>query len=796
MARSRWKVNELEYFEAPAASMLVFHDFYPDGRQSGLEIIQHGERVAANGDLRLGVWKFPKVGERAADARKRTVKVSASYPDEGIEYEVRVVADGDSLRVHLDLARPLPAEARGACFTLDLFAPAYWGKTYHLGGTSGVFPRQDNGIVEATPEGGRRPVPLAAGSKLAIAPEDAERSMTIERIGGEMELLEGDWFLVRAPVPEGATENAVELVVTPNQIRGWRRKPVIGIPQVGYHPEQRKRAVIELDPRTKDPGEATLLRVNAEGGTSEAFSAPLASWGTFLRYQYATFDFSEVKERGLYLVRYQGEETLPFRIGRDVYQRGVWEPTLETYLPVQMCHVHVHDDGLVWHGACHLDDALQAPAPLVHIDGYEQGAETETRFEANEHIPGLDRGGWHDAGDDDLAAGAQAQTTFVLALARETFGLNSDRTTVRDEERLVLLHRPDGVPDIVQQVKHGVENLLTGYRVAGHSFSGIIHSSQSQRVSGDWASVSDGLIYDPSLGEGEVAGNRSGRMDDRWAFTSRDTALEYQVTQALAAASRVLRGHEDALAQECLETAAKAWEYEQTHEPVTQRSAYVPRDREVQEVLATAEMLITTGEERYRERLLALRPAVERNIASEGRGGVHTCAWAVARALPFVEDESFAAAVRRAVEKHRSAVEADISTNPYRVPWHPHIWGVGWDVQRFAFEQYFLVQAFPDLFDREIVLSVVNYVLGCHPGSNISFACGVGAHSLTCEYGYLRAHWGYIPGAVVSGTALIRPDFPELKENFPFLWQQSEDVIAGAASYIFCILAADRLLSA
>jgi len=75
MARSRWKVNELEYFEAPAASMLVFHDFYPDGRQSGLEIIQHGERVAANGDLRLGVWKFPKVGERRASARKRTVKV-------------------------------------------------------------------------------------------------------------------------------------------------------------------------------------------------------------------------------------------------------------------------------------------------------------------------------------------------------------------------------------------------------------------------------------------------------------------------------------------------------------------------------------------------------------------------------------------------------------------------------------------------------------------------------------------------------------------------------------------------
>ncbi len=794
MPRSPWKVNELEYFEAPAASVLMYHDFYPEGRQSGIEIIQHGERIAANGDLRLGVWKRPKVGERKASPRRRTVTVAGSYSDEGVDYTVRVAADGPSLRVQVDLARPLPREARGASFTLDLFAPAYWGKTFHLGGTSGVFPRQDNGIVEATPDGGRRRAPLATGRKLVIATEDPERRMTIARVGGDMDLMEGDWFQIRARVSEGATQNAAELVITPNQIRGWRRKPVIGFSQVGYHPDQRKRAVIELDPRTKELGEAAVLRVSPEGEVTEAFAAPLAGWGEFLRYRYATFDFTPVKVPGTYLVRYRQRQTLPFRIARDVYQRGVWEPTLETYLPVQMCHMRVDDDGLVWHGACHLDDALQAPAPLVHIDGYEQGPTTDTPFQPGEHIPGLNRGGWHDAGDDDLAAGAQAETTFVLALARETFGLETDRTTVRRDQRQVWLHRPDGVPDIIQQVTHGVENLLSGHRAAGHTFSGIIHSSQRQRISGDWATVSDGLIYDPSLGEDEVVDGRSGRNDDRWAFTSRDTAIEYKVIQALAAASRVLRGHDEALAEECLETAVGAWEYEQSHEPMTQHSAYVPRDREIQEVLAAVELLITTAEERYRQRLLALRPVIAADIAGEDCG-VHTCAWAIARALPFAKDEAFAAALRQAVVHHREVVEAEIARNPYHIPWRPHIWGVGWDVQRFGVEQYFLVQAFPELFDREIVLSVVNYVLGCHPGSNISFACGVGAHTLTCEYGYLRAHWGYIPGAVVSGTALIRPDFPELKENFPFLWQQSEDVIAGAASYIFCILAADQLLN-
>jgi hypothetical protein len=67
---------------------------------------------------------------------------------------------------------------------------------------------------------------------------------------------------------------------------------------------------------------------------------------------------------------------------------------------------------------------------------------------------------------------------------------------------------------------------------------------------------------------------------------------------------------------------------------------------------------------------------------------------------------------------------------------------------------------------------------------------------MTIAYGTNRADWSYIPGGVVSGTNLVRPDFPELKDNFPFLWQQAEYVMGGAATYIFCVLAADALLNA
>jgi hypothetical protein len=97
------------------------------------------------------------------------------------------------------------------------------------------------------------------------------------------------------------------------------------------------------------------------------------------------------------------------------------------------------------------------------------------------------------------------------------------------------------------------------------------------------------------------------------------------------------------------------------------------------------------------------------------------------------------------------------------------------------------------MFDGQSVCRVVDFVLGCHPGNNVSFVSGVGTRSLTIAFGINRADWSYIAGGMASGTALIRPDFPELKDDIPFLWQQSEYVMPGAATYIFSVLAADAI---
>jgi hypothetical protein len=429
-----------------------------------------------------------------------------------------------------------------------------------------------------------------------------------------------------------------------------------------------------------------------------------------------------------------------------------------------------------------------APVNYNHFDGYVQGPSTLTGFEPGQPVPGLDRGGWHDAADHDLAGGAQAWATMVLALAREAFGLDSDQTAFDETRRNVTLHLSDGKPDILQQVVHGVEYMLGGYRAAGHAIGGISDPDLVQYATfGEPASLTDQRLFDPKLKKDEVAGDRSGRRDDRLAFTNRDTALQYATAASLAAAGRVLRGFDDALAAECLAAAVRIWDDEQARPPVRARVAYVPDRIDIQEVLAAAELLITTKKASYAARLEALLPVIEEQVDEVG--------WTAARALPFVRSAAYSKRLAAILSAYSSKLGEELAKMPYGVPWRPQVWGVTWDIQDYAVKEYYLHRAFPREFDRENVLRVLNYVLGCHPASNTSLVSAVGAKSMTVAYGINLNDWTHIPGGGVSGPSLIRPDFPELKEPWPYLWQQAEYVLTGATTYVFTVLAADRLLA-
>jgi hypothetical protein len=175
-------------------------------------------------------------------------------------------------------------------------------------------------------------------------------------------------------------------------------------------------------------------------------------------------------------------------------------------------------------------------------------------------------GGWYDAGDFDLEEPAQLSVIQSLALAYREFNLKYDELTVDEVAREVEMHRPDGVPDTVEQVKHGALYILAQFHNIGHAIRGTHEPDLRQYTHlGDGASKTDGRIYDPKLGPNEVKGDYSGKPDDRWIFSTNNPFFQWNAIAALAASADVLKGYDDALAKDCLETAIKAWNDERAH---------------------------------------------------------------------------------------------------------------------------------------------------------------------------------------------------------------------------------------
>lgn len=799
-----FQLNDLEYFERYGVNVMVFQDIYPEGHQGGVGIIQHGIRTASNGDLRLeptpGQWQpIPVQHRRIVDQENNEITVWLSYPDSSrhlkgfnpivypdlyFTYKVHVKGEGEGVRITVDLDQPLPSEWIGKVgFNLELSPAELFGKSWYVDDASGIFPRQANGPVAPDVDGEFQPVPLATGRRLTVAPETELQRMVIESRTGDLQLLDGrnkhnnGWFVVRSLVPAGATTGAIEWIVRPHAVPEWKHSPVVQVSQVGYHPNQSKVAIIELDKSDQGGGTVRVRRVNEEGGFEDVLTGAPSTFGKFLRYNYLTFDFSQITDPGLYVVEYRDFRTNPFRIAEDVFKRHVWQPTLEYFLPVQMCHMRVEEQYRVWHGACHMDDARMAPVDTNHFDGYVQGPSTLTRFKPGDLVPGLNKGGWHDAGDDDFRIESQADEVFILASAYEAFGVDYDETTIDQENNLVKIHQPDGVPDLLQQVEHGVLTILGGYKSLGRLYRGIIVPTLKQYVLlGDVINSTDNLFYDPSLAPNERTATHSGVPDDRWVFTEQHPNHEFRGIVALAIAGRVLKDYNPALAEESL-AAAEAL-YREERDLTRSFNNYIH---------ATIELLLSTGKPEYRQVLLDNRQRIVENIRGTG--------WLIGRALPLINDETFTNEVREAVARHFAEVVEQQKKTPYGVPYEPYIWGAGWGIQSFGVQQYFLHKGFPDVVSPEYMLNALNFVLGVHPGVNTaSFASGVGSKSATIAYGLNRADYSYIPGGVISGTALIRPDFPELKE-FPYLWQQVEYVLGGGASnFMFLVLGADQLL--
>ena len=784
-------LNDSSYFETRGLNYFVFSNKYDamfdDSKISAVEIIHHGLRTATNGDVRLnptpGQWdKLPVFINRTVDKVAKRIDVSLEYPQYAFAYTLTGEARDGGFYLSISTDKALPDSLVGvAGLNMEFFPPVFFGHSYLMDGKPGLFPTSAadimtviNGIVE--------PTPMAVGTVIEIAPDAPSKHITIRTTLPDSKLMlfdgrdkqQNGTFIVRTLLPAGKTGKITEWFIQAETDTRWLRTPTISYSQVGYHPAQQKMAVIELDKNDKPLSDITLYKVNADGSLTAALSGKPVTWGMYTRYNYLQFDFSQVEEPGIYKLVYGDQASGPFPIDANVYQRA-WYPTLDVFMPVQMDHMFVREAYRVWHGAAHLDDARQAPVNYSHWDGWSQGASTDNRFKPGQHIPGLNVGGWFDAGDFDIQTPSQQQTVQSLADIWEEFAPAHDETTVDQQAHYTEIHLPDGKPDVLQQIEHGVLQLAAQVNAIGYAIPGINESHLYQyRHWGDAVTKTDGT---------------AGNADDRMAFTNRTPALNYGTAAALAASARVLPALNPSLASEALRIAEFIWKDEHNRKAGKEEESPTPFNRFQQltasECHAAFELWRATGNAMYKARVDELLPELTKQFNRN--------AALIVRLTPFMGD-ALKQQVKPQIEAYIAQQTKLETLNPFGIGISLNSWAGNAMILRNGIINYQILKLFPELGSPELVFRNLNYIYGCHPYHNRSFVSGVGAQPKRVAYGNNRADHSFIPGGIVPGIRLLKPDFPENRDDYQFHWSENEYVIPLAPDYIYLVHAVNRLL--
>ena len=807
-------LNKLKYFETQGVNVLVYNNLFTGGfndeKTAGIELIHHGVRTAQGGAVRLSStpeqWDLvPAIPTRKVDSVAKTIESTLRYGDYDFDSRVVVTAKGKGVEISVYLDKPVPKALEGSAgFNLEFLPSQYWGKAYLMDGRYNRFPRyvvgntitkpnseklkQFKGYVTSDDRGSGRfiePLPLETGRTILFAPDDPERMVKITSSDVDLMLFDGrilaqnGWFVVRSLLPAGKTGKVLTWTVEPNAIKGWIREPNIGFSQVGYLPSQKKVSVIELDKKDKPLAKASIMKISNDGNASEVFSGKIVPWGDYYKYHYVKFDFSSVNTPGIYYIQYGNYKTNNFLIENTVYDE-ITDATSDIWIPIHMNHMFVNEAYRVWHGEPFKDGYLQAPAPTDHFDMHRQGPTTDTKYKALELIPGLNIGGFFDAGDFDIETGANIGVVQNFVQTWESFKPLRDQTFVDQKQRYVDLHRPDGTPDVLQFIEHGTLNLLAQAENIGHMAQCLSNSVlDNYHHLGDAASITDGLPYNPNLGPYEVAsdGRSSGVKDGMWAFTSRNPGLDLRAATMFAAASRALKGYNDNLSARALEQSKRLLK------EATELLAKQPQQGRGGMGFGSADMgtnlqlYISTGDKQYVDKFQELLwPALDRNVSISILTAL--------TAIPNM-DASFKEKLRPYVVKYKEYINGLEKDNPYGVPIGLGNWAGSGNVVSFGTTICFASKYFPDIIDASNAFKTTNWLFGCHPYHNYSLVATLGAtRPKAVFYGNNRADFSFIPGNVAPGLLFRQPDHFENYDDWPFLWGQNEGTIGGNTSYL------------
>ncbi len=743
----------------------------------GSEVIVLGAGIFCGG--RQGYWPYDRMPERKVRLGKGTMTFRGTIPRVNASYDQEVSISGNRIRIRVRRNGNWPGNHWDSFFFYLPFNN-YRGARIRADGKVVKLPEKYSQESRTIVSRARRiECNLDAPSLNLVFECDRGINVSDRRQWSRLR------YLVSVGIPE-ASGQPVDLYLTlpqaPEAAESAVRYSVAGYPVNGE-----KKVVLEWPKHLSRPDD----RVRLERADGTAVKQGRFGPTVTLRHMqsgFAMFDFSEVKEPGSYRVVWAGG-AVEFPIRRSVFEDKLWEPTLDYFVPFQMCHAQVDlGKGVTGHRRCHMDDAIRVPANFPGTDGFVSYECRGTPYKAGDAVA-CTKGGWHDAGDCDLNIYAQGFAVHQLALAYEEFGIERDVATLDADAQTFTAGRPDGTPDILQQIEWGVYWLLSMMQPDGRSYVGVVAQPKYRGRRGGWDKATD---------------NKPGTGDERHLYVDYHAELQLMQATALCAASRVLSKARPHLAQKCLLAARKAFGYFRTHKEVYRRTAYFytrTKGRDGAVAAALAELYMTTGDAAALRQLEAMAdkitnldmdwpakqssspssfwyapPMLARLSAKLGEGKLKAACLSVCRRAATFH-------AGRLSERPRAGHYTDFGKLGNNCP-----------VLSRVFDAYWLSKVAPDILPMSRAVQPMLWTYGLHPLSDVVFVSGIGYKGPKhLPSGHLfhvfRPEAGTVPGAPVPGITAIRPYVPD---NVLYYFDDgnvsnTESTIYQTVAYLFAV---------
>jgi endoglucanase len=116
------KVTDKDYLDTQGFSVFLYdstyHPVFVDQKNTAMEMILHGQRIATNGDMRLmptpEQWDLvATLKGRYADKANSRLTADLAFPTFDLSYTLEVAAEPGGVKVSINLDKPLPEKLAG-----------------------------------------------------------------------------------------------------------------------------------------------------------------------------------------------------------------------------------------------------------------------------------------------------------------------------------------------------------------------------------------------------------------------------------------------------------------------------------------------------------------------------------------------------------------------------------------------------------------------------------------------------------------------------------------------------------